>query len=195
MVRGHPSDGSAAGQPSRNGPFRPKMPPMDQDESIGALRSRLSALVEQEGVLLTQAFDLSRGGGDRREVDALFAQVQAIQVERNSLKKRIGNILGTQRLHGASEVWQPGVYDYCQEVGGTCMRVRITRGALGLQVLMPGRSDGVRIETLEGTFDGPLAVDDSAAHQEGANAPVDPLGPAAADPAKPRKRTPRKKPG
>ena len=54
---------------------------MGQDISIATLRSRVSALVEQESVLLTQAFELSRGGGDRRGVDALFAQVQAMQVE------------------------------------------------------------------------------------------------------------------
>ena len=142
---------------------------MGQDESIAALRSRLSALVEQEGVLLTQAFDLSRRGVDRRGVDALFAEVQAIQVERNSLKKRIGTILGAQRLHVASEVWKPGVYDYCQEVGGDSVRVRVTRGALGLQVLIPDRRDTVSIEALKGTFDGPLAVDDAATHQPAAD--------------------------
>ena len=71
---------------------------MGQDISIATLRSRVSALVEQESVLLTQAFELSRGGGDRRGVDALFAQVQAMQVERNSLRKQIGQVLGTQRL-------------------------------------------------------------------------------------------------
>jgi hypothetical protein len=168
---------------------------MGHDESISALRSRLSALVEQEGVLLTRAFDLSRGGGDRSGVDALFAQVQAIQVERNSLKKRIGNILGTHRLHEAAEVWRPGVYDYRQEVGGPSMRVRILRGPLGLQVHMPGQRNAVRIETLEGTFDGPLAVDDDAAHQE-AGAPQAGGGtsfPEATDKPKARKRTATKK--
>ena len=78
---------------------------MGQDISIATLRSRVSALVEQESVLLTQAFELSRGGGDRRGVDALFAQVQAMQVERNSLRKQIGQVLGSQRLHEAAEVW------------------------------------------------------------------------------------------
>lgn len=138
---------------------------MSDDESIAALRLRVAALVEQEGVLLTQAFDLSRGGGDRRGVDALLARVQVMQVERNSLKKRIGNILGTHRLHEAAEVWKPGVYDYRQEVGRDSVRVRVTRGPLGLQVLLPGHRKPVGIETLEGTFDGPLAVDDDAAHQ------------------------------
>jgi hypothetical protein len=142
---------------------------MGQDESIAALRSRLSALVEQEGVLLTQAFDLSRRGGDRRGVDALFAEVQAIQVERSTLKKRIGDILGGQRLHVASEVWKVGVYDYCQEVGGDSVRVRVTSGPLGLQVFIPDRRDAVSIETLKGTFDGPLAVDDAATHQGAAD--------------------------
>ena len=69
-------------------------------------------------MLLTQAFELSRGGGDRRGVDALFAQVQAMQVERNSLRKQIGQVLGTQRLHEAAEVWKLGVYDYRRVVGG-----------------------------------------------------------------------------
>ncbi|MCE3272622.1 MAG: hypothetical protein K0S57_3019 [Ramlibacter sp.] len=139
---------------------------MVQDESIATLRSRVSELVEQESVLLTQAFELSREGGDRRSVDALFARVQAMQVERNSLRKRIGNVLGTHRLHEAAEVWQLGVYDYRREVGGDVMRVRVTRGPIGLQVQLPHRPDAVNIETLQGTFDGPLAVDDAAAHEE-----------------------------
>lgn len=138
---------------------------MVQDESIATLRSRVSELVEQESVLLTQAFELSREGGDRRSVDALFARVQAIQVERNSLKKRIGNVLGTHRLHEAAEVWQLGIYDYRREVGGEVMRVRVTRGPIGMQVQLPHRADAVNIETLRGTFDGPLAVDDAAAHE------------------------------
>jgi hypothetical protein len=133
---------------------------MGQDENIGALRCRMTALVEQEGVLLTEAFDLSRAGSDRRGVDALFARVQAIQVERNSLKKQIGNILGTHRLHAAAEVWRLGVYEYREEVGGASVRVRVTRGPLGLLVSMPGRREPVRLETLQGTFDGPLAADD-----------------------------------
>jgi hypothetical protein len=139
---------------------------MSQEISIASLRSRVSELVEAEGALLTQAFELSRDGGDRRGVDALFAQVQAIQVERNRLKKQIGQVLGTHRLHEAPEVWSPGVYDYRREVGGDSVRVRVTKGPLGLQVLFPGKGDAVRIETLQGTFDGPFAVDDSAAHQE-----------------------------
>lgn len=139
---------------------------MEQDQSIGSLRSRVSALVEREGLLLTQAFELSRAGGDRAGVDALFAEVQAIQVERNRLKKQIGAALGTQRLHMAAEVWRPGVYDYCREAGGGSVRVRITTGPLGLQVQLPGRADAVRIESLPGTFDGPLAADDAAAQQQ-----------------------------
>jgi hypothetical protein len=144
---------------------------MGQDTSIANLRSRVTALVEREGALLTQAFELSKAGGDRSGVDALFAQVQAIQVERNSLKKQIGNVLGTHRLHEAAEVWKLGVYEYRHEVGGDCVRVRVTKGPLGLQVLMPGKADAVNIETLHGTFDGPLAVDDAAAHEEPAEAP------------------------
>jgi hypothetical protein len=142
------------------------MDAMGEDESIGSLRSRVSALVEKEGGLLNQAFELSRAGGDRRGVDALFAQVQAIQVERNQLKKKIGSVLGNHRLHVASEVWRPGVYDYCREVGGGSVRVRITQGALGLQVALPDVRDPVRIETLKGTFDGPLAVDEGQVHQD-----------------------------
>lgn len=139
---------------------------MAHEESIASLRSRVTELVEQEGVLLTQAFELSRGGGDRQGVDALFARVQAIQVERNSLKKRIGNVLGTHRLHEASEVWKLGVYDYRREVGGDVMRVRVTMGPIGLQVHLPQQADAVNIETLRGTFDGPLAVDDAVAYEE-----------------------------
>lgn len=139
---------------------------MEQDKSIAALRSRVSELVEQEAALLTQAFELSKAGGDRRGVDALFAQVQAIQVQRNSLKKEIGNVLGTQRLHEASEVWQPGIYDYRDAPADEKVRVRVSRGALGLVVRMPGKSDDVRIETLRGTFDGPLAVDEATRPEE-----------------------------
>jgi hypothetical protein len=139
---------------------------MAEDNSISSLRSRVSALVEQEGALLTRAFELSRAGGDRRGVDALFARVQAIQVERNSLKKQIGNVLGTQRLHVASEVWRPGIYDYRNQADGEVIRVRVATGPLGLQVLFPGRTKAASIETLNGTFDGPLAVDDAAAHPE-----------------------------
>jgi hypothetical protein len=170
------------------------MDPMGQDKSIATLRSRVSALVEKEGALLNQAFELSRAGGDRRGVDALFAQVQAIQVERNSVKKEIGNVLGTQRLHVASEVWRPGVYDYRQAAGGDVVRVRIQSGPIGLQVLMPGKRDAVNIDTLKGTFDGPLAVDDGAVHQQaaettsgGASSPE--VGVA----RKPRTRTTKKK--
>jgi hypothetical protein len=138
---------------------------MAEDNSISSLRSRVCALVEQESALLTEAFELSRAGGDRRGVDALFARVQAIQVERNGLKKQIGNVLGTHRLHVAAEVWRPGVYEYRSEAGGELMRVSITSGPIGLQVLMPGQRKPVSIETLHGTFDGPLAVDDPVAHQ------------------------------
>jgi hypothetical protein len=130
---------------------------MGEDMNIAALRSRVSALVEQESALLTKAFELSKAGADRTGVDALFAHVQAIQVERNNLKKQIGNVLGMQRLHEASEVWKLGVYNYCQEVGGPSVRVRVTTGPLGLQVIFPDKPDGTAIERLRGTFDGPLA--------------------------------------
>jgi hypothetical protein len=134
---------------------------MGQDTSIASLRARVSELVERESVLLNQAFELSKAGGDRRGVDALFAQVQAIQVERNNLKKQIGSVLGTQRLHLASEVWQPGIYDYRHEVGGDTVRISVTRGPLGLVARLPGHKDAVSLDTLKGTFDGPLAVDDA----------------------------------
>jgi hypothetical protein len=133
------------------------MSSMGPDVNIATLRSRVTELVEQEGELLTKAFELSKAGADRKGVDALFARVQAIQVERNNLKKQIGNVLGMQRLHEASEVWKLGVYNYCQEVGGQSVRVRVTTGPLGLQVIFPDKPDGVSIERLRGTFDGPLA--------------------------------------
>ena len=134
---------------------------MGQEKSIAVLRSRVSALVQEEAALLTQAFEISRNGGDRAGVDALFAQVQALQVERVSLKRELGGMLGTYRMHEASEVWRPGVYDYRREVGAPTVRVRVTTGPLGLQVTLPDRRDPVRIETLEGSFDGPLAGDDA----------------------------------
>lgn len=127
---GHPSLAShehAAGEPSRIVAARPDLVSMDHDEGISALRSRVSALVEREGVLLTQAFELSRGSGGNghQRLESLFAQVQALQIERNGLKKRIGNMLGTQRLHEAAEVWRPGVYDYRPEAGGDVVRVYV----------------------------------------------------------------------
>lgn len=158
-------DGQAAGKPARTGPICPKIEPMGTDKSISSLRSQVAALVAQESALLSEAFELSRAGGDRRGVDALFARVQAIQVERNGLKKEIGNVLGVQRMHVASEVWKLGVYDYRREVGGDSVRVRVTTGPIGFQVFLPGRADPVNIETLPGTFDGPLAVDDAATHE------------------------------
>lgn len=131
---------------------------MGEDTSIATLRSRVSALVEQESDLLTQAFDASKAGGDGRGVDALFARVQALQVERNRLQKQIGSLLGTRRMHVASEVWQLGAYDYRPEVGADKVRVRVTQGPLGLQVQFPGRDAPVPVETLPGAFDGPIAA-------------------------------------
>lgn len=132
---------------------------MDRQEDIGWLRSRVAALVEQESGLLNKAFELSRAGGDRLGIDALFAQVQAIQVERGALKKQIGKVLGAQRLHMPSEVWKPGTYDYRPATGGDSVRVTVTAEALGLYAVVPGHSGPVRLETLEGTLDGPLATD------------------------------------
>ena len=156
---------------------------MGQDQSIASLRSRVAALVEEEAALLTQAFELSRAGGDPHGVEALFARVQGMQVERNTLKKAIGSILGNQRLHMAAEVWKAGVYDYRPEAGGDTIRVRVTKGPIGMQVLMPGQSRPVSIDGLEGSFDGPLAVDDDAAHSQAG--PVEAARPA--EGRKPRK--------
>jgi len=136
---------------------------MDQDNSIPALRSRVSALVDQEAALLEQAMELSRAGSDHPGVDALFARVQAIQVERTSLKRQLGNVLGTHRMHVAAEVWRLGAYDYRDEPGAPAVRAHVSRGPLGLQVLLPGRRDPVSIDTLSGSFDGPLAADDAQA--------------------------------
>lgn len=138
---------------------------MSEDKSIASLRSRVSALVQQEGALLSEAFELSGAGGDRRGVDALFARVQAIQVERGTLQKEIGNRLGIQRMHSASEVWRLGLYNY-RPVDGEPVRVRVAKGPLGLQVFMPGRRAPVHIEKLEGSFDGPLAADDAHPGQD-----------------------------
>lgn len=135
----------------------------DVDIGIGALRSQVAALVEQEGALLAQALDLSRSGAGARAVDALFARVQAIQVQRKGVEKQIASLLGSQRLHVASEVWRPGIYDYRAQVGRDSVRVRVGEGPLGLQVLFPGRADAVRIGSLEGTFDGPLTGDEAQA--------------------------------
>ena len=130
---------------------------MGEDTSISQLRSRVSELVGQEGQLLNEAFAASREGADRRGVDALFARVQALQVERNRLQKQIGNLLGTRRMHVATEVWRPGMYDYRAEDGSEAVRVEVTQGPLGFQALVPGKSAPVRIETLRGAFDGPIA--------------------------------------
>jgi hypothetical protein len=135
---------------------------MDEDRTISTLRSRVSALVLREGTVVAQAFDVSREGGDRRGVDALFARVQALQVERTRLQKEIGSLLGHQRMHVAAEVWRPGVYQYREQGAADTVRVHVLTGPLGLLVRLPGQSAPVRIETLEGAFDGPLAVDDAA---------------------------------
>lgn len=132
---------------------------MPQEPSIAALRSRVTTLVEQEAALLSRAMELSRAK-DRQGVDALFAQVQAIQIERSGLKAQIGNLIGTQRMHVAAEVWKPGVYSYREDVGGHGVRVRVVQGAPGLQVILPGQEEAVHIENLKGTFDGPVATSD-----------------------------------
>ena len=163
------SDGQAARRPSRLQARWPKICVMGQDISIATLRSRVSALVEQESVLLTQAFELSRGGGDRR-AHALFAQVQAMQVERNSEETdRAG--AGRAAPARGSRIWKLGVYDYRRVVGGDPVRVHVTQGPLGLQALLPGQRPGA-IESLRGLSmarsgadDGPPAVEREAVAQ------------------------------
>jgi hypothetical protein len=171
---------------------------MGEQNSIASLRSRVSALVDQEAALLSQAFELSRAGGDRGSVDALFAQVQALQVERNGLQKEIGQVLGAQRLHVASEVWKPGAYEYREEVGSDAVRICVDQGPFGLQVSMPGRDRPVNIETLKGTFEGPLAVDGAAAASTRTSPASSPLpapackcDPAPAAPARTSRRSAR----
>lgn len=166
---------------------------MGEEQSIASLRSRVAALVEEEGALLTQAFELSRAGGDRSGVDGLFAQVQAIQVQRNLLKKRIGDVLGSQRLHAASEVWKPGIYVYSHEVAGSSVRVRVEKGPLGLQVRLPGEADAVGIETLKGTFDGPVVGDDPGPDAAAHDARIGTLATLAPAPAKASRGRPAKK--
>lgn len=135
---------------------------MEDDRGIAALRSRVTELVKQEAALLSQALELSRAGDDRRGVDALFAQVQALQLQRGGLQKEIGQFLGTQRLHVASEVCSPGIYEYREDLGSQALRVKVDKGDFGLEVCMPGREQAVSIGKLKGTFDGPLAVDGEA---------------------------------
>lgn len=159
---------------------------MGNEEDIGTLRSRVAELVGKESTLLDQAFSLSRAGGDGRGVDALFAQVQALQLERGRLKKRIGELLGSRRLHMGSEVWMPGVYEYCPATGGERVRVRVASGALGLQVVFASLGEPVRIERLDGTFDGPLGVEEAVAPEGGGRPPES--GPTAKKPAGRRSR-------
>jgi hypothetical protein len=125
---------------------------------LSALRTRVVALTEQEGVLLAEALALSRVPGARSKVDLLFAQAQSVQIERSGLKKQIAQLLGTRRLHLGPEVWQTGLYDYTPPDGAGPVRVRVIRAPLGLHVEMQeGRT--VRIETLPGSFEGPVAAE------------------------------------
>jgi hypothetical protein len=132
---------------------------MVPEHDLPALRARIAALVAQEAELLAQAFALSRAGSDRHAVEELFARVQANQLERQGLKARITQRLGGQRLHVAAEVWLQGLYQYRAEVGAAATLVRVEEGPLGLQVRMPGKARPVGIESLPGTFDGPVAAD------------------------------------
>ena len=60
-------------------------------------------------------------------------------------------------LSSRAEVWKPGTYNYRHAAGGDVVHVRVEQGPLGLQVAFPGK-DAVPIETLKGTFDGPITV-------------------------------------
>jgi hypothetical protein len=132
---------------------------MGQAEDLVSLRARVSSLTEREGTLLAEAFALSRASGDRSGVEPLFAQVQSIQIERSGVKQRIAQLLGTRRLQLAAEVWQPGTYDYSPAGGTAPVRVVVRAEALGLYVTMPGGAC-VRIEALNGTFDGPFDAEE-----------------------------------
>lgn len=159
---------------------------MEDERGIASLRSRVAALVQQEAALLSQALELSRAGDDRRGVDALFAQVQALQLQRGGLQKEIGQVLGTRRLHVASEVCSPGAYEYREELGSKAVRVRVDKGDFGLEVCLPGRDRAVGIDTLKGIFDGPLAIDGDAPHPSTRTSPASsplPAPPHTSDPA------------
>jgi len=135
---------------------------MGDEQAIAALRVRVASLVEREGALVAQAMKANREGAGRRAVDALFAQMQALQMERNSLQKQIAGLLGQPRMHVASEVWKTGVYDYRPLAGRDPVRVRVSQGPMGFQVLLPGQPEPVSISRLDGAFDGPLEVDGPA---------------------------------
>jgi len=129
---------------------------MAQEHDIPTLRSRIAELVHQEGVLVSEALQHSRGG-DRQRVDDLYMQLHALQLDRTSIQQRIAALLGPRRMHVASEVWRPGEYDYCLEVGGASARIRVVQHQFGLHAIFPGRDQPIAVETLKGTFDGPVA--------------------------------------
>lgn len=130
----------------------------NEEESLSVLRTRVADLTEREGALIAEALTLSRSGGARGQVDRLFAQAQSIQMERTGVKKRIAQLLGTRRLHRSSEVWQPGNYHYTPADGEERIKVTVRSQPLGMYVEMQdGRA--VRIETLDGTFDGPFGAE------------------------------------
>jgi hypothetical protein len=131
---------------------------MDEDQ-LPVLRQRVAALTQRESDLLEQAFALAKSGGERKAVDSLFAESQSVQIERHGVKKRIAQLLGTRRLHLAREVWQPGTYDYLPGDRETPMRATVTAEPLGLYVMLPGAARAVRIESLGGTFDGPVGTE------------------------------------
>jgi hypothetical protein len=131
---------------------------ISSEDNLSALRSQVAALTEREGTLIAEALTLSRSGGGRGQVDTLFAQAQSIQMERATVKKRIAQLLGTRRLHLGSEVWEPGVYHYTPAGGDGSVRVTVSMQPLGMYVAMPGGRT-VRIETLDGSFDGPFGAE------------------------------------
>ncbi|HEX2545128.1 MAG TPA: hypothetical protein VHL79_09635 [Ramlibacter sp.] len=132
---------------------------MDADTDIAKLRARVTLLVEQEAAVLQQALLLSRSGAERAKVDALLNQVNAIQQERTTVRQQISQLLGAKRMYSAAEVWQPGVYEYRQNVGAGAVRVVVTQGSLGLQVQAPGEPAPVRIDRMAGFFEGPMPDD------------------------------------
>jgi hypothetical protein len=134
---------------------------MDQEHDILSLRSRIADMVRQEGDLVSQALQHSRGG-DRQRVDELYVQLHALQLERSGLQRQIAAMLGTRRMHVASEVWRPGDYDYCLEVGGPAVRISVVQDQFGLHAVFPEREQPIAVETLKGTFDGPVTPAGSA---------------------------------
>jgi len=132
---------------------------MGEKADIGSLRSRIAALVDEEGLLLSRAGASGRRGTGSAETALLFARIEALHAERGELQKVLRHLLGTRRMHVAAEMWQPGLYDYFAEVGCRPLRVRVMQGTAGLEVLMPANNAPVPVHALQGAFDGPVEID------------------------------------